>query len=69
MAHRAEDLPLPLLGSRIEFSTRSGTGTVDHAGTIGNGDEELHLHTRGQINGHEAYAVYRFTRVPGIQGG
>lgn len=56
-------------GSRIEFSARSSEGTVDYAGTIGSGGEELHLHSHSQINGHEAYAVYRFSHVRGLQGG
>lgn len=56
-------------GNRIEFSAVAREGAVDYAGTIGNGGEELHLHSHSHINGYEAYAVYRFTHVRGIQGG
>mgnify|MGYP001187427970 CR=1 FL=1 len=58
--------PYAVEGNVLSFEATSRAGTVEYLGVIAPHGMELCLHSHSHINGHKAYGVYRYQRLPGL---
>lgn len=56
--------PYSVEGNVLSFAARSREGLVEYLGVIAPYGMELCLHSHSHINGHKAYGVYRYQRLP-----
>jgi hypothetical protein len=56
--------PYSVEGNVLSFEATSNAGMVEYLGVIAPHGIELCLHSHSHINGHRAYGVYRYQRLP-----